>query len=150
MLLGAAVGSYLGGRLADLHGTMAVVVVSLAVLVALTAGLPLATPLVALPLLVGIGLALDSAYYSLVIAAQDALPGRAGFASGTVLGLSIGIGAGATSLLGHLVDTSGPSAAIATSLGFAVLAMVFALAARLGSRAQGLDRSVFALARSNN
>lgn len=129
MLVAGAVGTYAGGWLGDRHGRRPVIVVSVAVLLPLTAMLPLSTTVVAVALLVLIGLAIEGSVYPLVIVAQDALPRHAGLASGMALGLSIGIAAGTTSVLGLLVDGAGPAAALWGCAAMAALALGFGLAA---------------------
>ena len=88
------------------------------------------TPAMAVVVLVLIGLTIEVIYYPLVIVAQDALPGRAGFASGAVLGLSVAFGAGAVSVLGGLVDVNGPVAALWACAGLSGVALLFGALAR--------------------
>lgn len=121
MLLAGAAGTYAAGTLGDRHGRRPVVLISVLALVPLSAVLPLTGPLLAVVLLVVIGLVLEGVFYPLVIVAQDGLPRHAGLAAGMALGLSVGIAAGTTSLLGVLVDASGPVAAL---WGCAVMAVV--------------------------
>jgi len=129
MLVAGALGTYLGGRLGDAYGRAAVILVSLALVVPLAAALPLSPVPVAIVLLVVIGLAMDANFYPLVIVAQDALPDRVGLASGVVLGLSVGIGAACTSVLGAAADAYGLEAALWACAGLAVLALAFGAAA---------------------
>jgi len=119
MLLAGAAGTYLAGRAGDAHGRGPVIAVALGALVPLCFLLPVTPVAVAFVVVLAIGLLVDGGWYPLLIVAQDAMPGRDGLAAGVVLGLSVGVGAGATALLGRLADAHGPGA---TLWGCAVLA----------------------------
>lgn len=131
MLLAGAVGTYAAGALGDRHGRRPVVLISVLALVPLSVVLPATGPVLAVALLILIGFVLEGIFYPLVIVAQDGLPRHAGLAAGMALGLSVGIAAGTTSLLGVLVDASGPTAAL---WGCAVLAGVALVAGALAVR----------------
>ncbi len=131
MLIAGAGGTYLGGRLSDAYGRARVILVSLAVVVPLAVALPFAPVIVAVALLVLIGVAMDANFYPLVIVAQDALPDRVGLASGVVIGVSVGLGAGCTAVLGALVDAHGLQAALWGCVGLAALALACAAAGLL-------------------
>jgi MFS transporter, FSR family, fosmidomycin resistance protein len=70
---------------------------------------------------------MDANFYPLVVIAQRALPGRIGFASGVVLGLSVSLGAGTAALLGVLADAAGLTATLYAIGGLAVLALLLAV-----------------------
>ena len=128
LLVAGAAGTLFGGRLADRIGFRAVVVRSLAItapLVVAVAHVPLAGVFV---LVVLIGLAMEANFYPLVVVAQRALPRHVGFASGVMLGLSIGCGAGITALFGQIADHEGLRTAIQ---GIGVLAASAAVLALL-------------------
>lgn len=131
MLLAGAVGTYAAGALGDRHGRRPVVLVSVLALLPLSLVLPATGPVLAVALLILIGFVLEGIFYPLVIVAQDGLPRHSGLAAGMALGLSVGIAAGTTSLLGVLVDASGPTAAL---WGCAVLAGVALVAGALAVR----------------
>jgi FSR family fosmidomycin resistance protein-like MFS transporter len=131
MLFAGALGTYTGGRLGDAYGRSLVIVYSLALVVPLATALPFASPTVAFVLLVVIGFSMDANFYPLVITAQDALPQRVGFASGVVIGLSVGVGAASTGVLGQVADTHGLPAALWCCAMLAGLALTFAI---LGQR----------------
>ena len=130
MLVAGAFGTYLGGRVSDARGRGPLIAGSLAALVPLVAAVPLAPPALAFAVVVAAGFAVEMSYYPLLAVAQDALPRRAGFAAGVVLGLSIGIGAACVGLLGRLADAYGPRAALWACAGFAALALAVAAALR--------------------
>ncbi len=129
MLVTGALGTLVGGRLADRYGFRPVVVWSLAL------GIPfmVAMPLVGVPglfvLMGALGFVEGANFYPLVVIAQNALPRYLGLAAGVVLGLAIGIGAGAVALLGVLADTAGLTAVLWVVAGVTVVG--FALAAAL-------------------
>ena len=107
MLAAGAIGTLIGGRLADRFGRRIVLRTSLALL----------TPLIVVLLLSGVGLAIATlaligaatiATFSVtVVMGQEYLPSRLGVASGVTLGLSIGIGGLGAAVLGQLADAYG-------------------------------------------
>jgi FSR family fosmidomycin resistance protein-like MFS transporter len=127
MLAAGAFGTYLGGRLSDRFGQPRVIVWSLVLVVPMCALLPFSPVLVVIPLLVLIGVTMDANFYPLVIVAQNALPDRVGFASGVVIGISVGVGAGVVALLGVVADHSGLTTTLHACTGLAALAALLAL-----------------------
>jgi len=127
MLAAGALGTYLGGRLGDRFGQPRVIVWSLMLVVPMCALLPFSPVLVVIPLLVLIGVTMDANFYPLVIVAQNALPARVGFASGVVIGISVGVGAGVVALLGLVADHSGLTTTLHACTGLAALAALLAL-----------------------
>lgn len=98
----------------------------------LLAFIPLAGPAALIVLLVAVGIAMDGNFSTTVTLAQDLLPRRVGLASGVVVGLSVGIGAVVTALLGVLADAAGLPAVLWAIVGLAALSLVLALAVPLG------------------
>jgi MFS transporter, FSR family, fosmidomycin resistance protein len=78
-------------------------------------------------LMVLIGLVMEANFYPLVVIAQDAVPRHVGFASGVMLGLSIGVGALATTLLGVIADHAGLANSLRVVAAFAMLAALAAM-----------------------
>lgn len=130
MLVASAVGTLVGGRLADRVGFRAVVVWSLALAIPLTAVLPLVGVTGTFIVMGAIGLIEGANFYPLVVIAQNALPAYMGLAAGVTLGLAIGIGAGVAALLGVLADTAGLAAVLWAVLGVSVLSLGLALPLR--------------------
>jgi FSR family fosmidomycin resistance protein-like MFS transporter len=128
MLVAAAAGTLLGGRLADRYGFRRLVVWSLALEVPLLLALPVAGLAGSFVLMGAIGLVAGTNFYPLVVIAQNALPGYLGLAAGVVLGLAIGIGAGAVALLGVLGDSAGLTAVLWTIAGVSAASWVLAIA----------------------
>ncbi|KQW09233.1 MFS transporter [Streptomyces sp. Root369] len=103
---GGAVGTVLGGRLADRYGRVAVVRRAYALTVLAVAGVVL-VPGPAVYLFVALTSAGLYAPFSLhVTLGQDFLPGRVGTASGVTLGLTVSVGGLAAPALGALADTT--------------------------------------------
>jgi len=126
MLFAVAVGTLIGGRLADRYGRRIVIVVSLAcvvpmILLMLSTGSLVAGAL----LLVPVGLALSASNSVVVVMAQEFLPNRVGLAAGVTLGLSMTIGGLVMPLLGAIADRHGLTTAlfllsVLPALGFAL------------------------------
>jgi FSR family fosmidomycin resistance protein-like MFS transporter len=106
-LAGGAVGTLLGGPLADRLGRRPVVVGALALLCPLVLAFLAAPHALGLPLLFVCGMATIATFSVTVVMGQEYLPGRIGLASGITLGLSIGLGGVGASLLGLLADAAG-------------------------------------------
>ncbi|MDH6553501.1 FSR family fosmidomycin resistance protein-like MFS transporter [Streptomyces sp. SAI-117] len=103
---GGAVGTVLGGRLADRYGRLPVVRGAYALTVLAVAGVVL-VPGPAVYLCVALSSAGLYVPFSLhVTLGQDYLPGRVGTASGVTLGLTVSVGGLAAPALGALADTT--------------------------------------------
>ena len=127
MLAAGAFGTLLGGRLSDIHGFRRVVIGSLFAAAPLALFIP-ALPLLALiPVIALFGLISEMNFYPLVVIAQRTLPRNVGFASGVMLGLSIGLGSLASPLLGVLADNTSLRTALVGAGGLAVLAALTSL-----------------------
>jgi FSR family fosmidomycin resistance protein-like MFS transporter len=128
MLAAGAVGTLLGGRLSDLHGFRRVVVLSLFASVPCALLVPI-VPLIALfPVLILFGMISEMNFYPIVVLAQRSLPRHVGFASGVTLGLSIGLGALASPLLGLLADSTSLRTALVGAACLTALAALVSLA----------------------
>jgi FSR family fosmidomycin resistance protein-like MFS transporter len=111
LFLGAnAAGVLIGGPIGDRMGRRLVIWFSILGVLPFTLALPFANlPMTAL-LTVIIGLIMSSASSSILVYAQELLPGRVGMVAGIYFGFAFGLGGVAAALLGELVDH--------TSLGF--------------------------------
>jgi MFS transporter, FSR family, fosmidomycin resistance protein len=123
MLVGGALGTLVGGHLADTVGYRAVVIGAMIALLPLTIALPFVGPVALIALLAFVGIAMDGNFSTTVTLAQDFLPKRVGLASGVVVGLSIGIGAVVTALLGVLADAAGLPSVLWAVVGLAALSV---------------------------
>ncbi len=135
-LLAGALGTQIGGRMSDRVGFDRVVVYSLAATIPLALAIPHLPLLPLFAVLVVCGIISEANFYPLVVLSQRAVPAHAGFASGVMLGLSIGIGALIVAGLGRIADARGLGAALTTCGLLAVLAFlaVLPLGRLLGSR----------------
>ncbi|MFL5827763.1 MAG: MFS transporter [Thermoleophilaceae bacterium] len=106
MLIGGAVGTLIGGPLADRIGRRAVIVGSMALTAPLIVLFHLAGELPALVLAFVIGAVVIATFSVTVVMGQEFLPGRIGVASGVTLGLSIGLGGVGAPLLGVVADAT--------------------------------------------
>ncbi len=137
-LVAGALGTLVGGRLADRFGRRRVLLGSFTLqaplLLLFLAGGPAAATL-ALGLLGLIGVATFSIS---VVMGQAYLPNHLGVASGVTLGLAIGVGGLGAALLGLLADAAGPKAAlqVLVVLPLAGLACILALPPEDGRRAR--------------
>ena len=128
-----AVGTVLGGWLADHYGRKIVLLGGLALVSPLLVlFLVLADPALAMAMLVPLGLVLYSSFSVSVVMGQEYLPNRIGTASGVTMGLAWSVGGLSAPLLGQVADQNGIPAALAV---VAVLPLVAtAIAATLPTR----------------
>ena len=127
MLVAGALGTLIGGRLADRVGTRPIFVFSLATLTPLIAVFLAVGPGAGVAVLALIGGLTIATFSVTVVMGQRLLPGRVGVASGVTLGLSIGVGGIAASALGAVADRWG----LHTALDIVMLAPLPALALAL-------------------
>ena len=133
-----AVGTLIGGRLADRYGRKTVIAVSLAVFVPLLLIFIDARIVMAAIMLIPIGIAVAAANSVVVVMGQDYLPNRVGLAAGVTLGLSMTIGGMLTPVLGGVADHYGlRTAMVVVAL---VPSLAFALSLTLQETAGGTLR----------
>jgi FSR family fosmidomycin resistance protein-like MFS transporter len=125
---GSAVGTGLGGILADKFGKRRVVVVALAL-----ASIPLyltsqVSSLGWIYLLAGLaGLMTGSVYSIIIVLAQQHIPGGMAFASGLILGFMFSSGALGTFLSGYLADIWGIATMFQMTAGITLAASILAI-----------------------
>lgn len=129
LILGA-IGTFLGGPLADRFGKKTVILISLLASFPLALLLPFAGPVVAYVLLGLIGIILTSSFSVTVVYAQELFPGKIGTMSGLTVGLAFGMGAIGSVALGSLIDAVGLTP---TMIGVAFLPILGILAFLLPS-----------------
>lgn len=128
ILVAGAVGTLVGGRLADRIGRRTILVIcmgALAPLILLVLVLGEAGGFVALAL---VGFFTVGNFSITVVLGQEFLPNRIGIASGVTLGAAIGFGGVAAALLGVLADHAGLTAVMLVIAAFPVPALALALA----------------------
>lgn len=106
-LLTGAIGTFIGGPIADRFGKHRVILYSLIVPAPLTIILPYVGPTLALIMLAAIGVLLLSSFSVTVVYAQELMPGKIGTMSGLIVGLAFGMGAIGSVVLGTLIDWIG-------------------------------------------
>jgi FSR family fosmidomycin resistance protein-like MFS transporter len=112
-----AVGTFLGGPLADRFGKRNVILFSMLGTVPFSLALPYVSPLLAYVFLALIGLVLMSSFSVTVVYAQELVPGKIGTMSGLTVGLAFGMGAIGGVALGFFIDKIGLNPTI-ISVGF--------------------------------
>ncbi|MHB8884247.1 MAG: MFS transporter [Methylovirgula sp.] len=105
LFLGAsALGTFLGGPIGDRIGRRYVIFGSILGVLPFTLALPYANLFFTAVLSVIIGLILSSAFASILVYAQELLPGRVGTVAGLFFGFAFGMGGLGAALLGMLAD----------------------------------------------
>lgn len=106
-LLAGAIGTFIGGPLADRFGKRTIILFSLLSPAPLALLLPFVPGWVAIVFLGLIGLFLMSSFSVAVVYAQELVPGKIGMMSGLIVGLAFGMGAIGSVALGSLIDVVG-------------------------------------------
>ncbi|HLZ55741.1 MAG TPA: MFS transporter [Ktedonosporobacter sp.] len=130
LLTAGAIGTLIGGRLADIYGRRIVVLIAMALLTPLLlAFVTLASinQFIAFALLIPIGFGIFAPFSVMVVMGQEYLPNHVGIASGVTLGLAITMGGLTVPLFGQLADHYGLQTALLGIAFLPVLATIFAL-----------------------
>jgi FSR family fosmidomycin resistance protein-like MFS transporter len=107
VFLGAvAAGTLIGGPLGDRIGRKHVIWVSILGVLPFTLLLPYVSLAWTGPLAAVIGLILGSAFSTIVVYAQELVPGRVGMISGLFFGFAFGMGGIGAAVLGRLADAT--------------------------------------------
>ncbi|MFL5861515.1 MAG: MFS transporter [Solirubrobacteraceae bacterium] len=128
MLVGGAVGTLVGGRLADHFGRRTVLIGSMSVLPFLIVGFLISPPALAMAFAGVAGAVTIATFAVTIVMGQEFLPGRIGVASGVTIGLSVGMGGVAAPLLGLLADAHGLRVVFELMVVFPVAALLLSLA----------------------
>jgi FSR family fosmidomycin resistance protein-like MFS transporter len=106
-LFAVALGTILGGPIGDRIGRKRVIWASILGVAPFTLVLPYANLTWNWPLTFIIGIILASAFPSILVFAQELMPGRVGMVSGLFFGLAFGMGGIGAAVLGRLADAHG-------------------------------------------
>lgn len=127
LLISSAIGTLMGGKLADRVGDWKVNFTALALLpLCIAAFLAANNPALAMIALLPLGMCMSATFSVMVVMGQRYLPRRIGLAAGITLGLAGSIGGLVTPLLGKVADSQGLHAALQLLIGVGVLAFVLA------------------------
>jgi MFS transporter, FSR family, fosmidomycin resistance protein len=138
MLAGGAVGTLVGGPLADRFGRRNVLRGSMLILPPLIVGFLASGPALAMVFAALAGAATIATFAVTIVMGQEYLPARIGVASGVTIGLSIGLGGVGAPLLGLVADAHGLRSVFELVAVFPLIAL--ALAQTLPARAPSLRR----------
>jgi FSR family fosmidomycin resistance protein-like MFS transporter len=138
MLAAGAIGTLIGGRLADRFGRRVVLRTSMALLTPLIVVFLVSSVGVAIASLALIGAATIATFSVTVVMGQEYLPNRLGIASGVTLGLSIGLGGVGAAILGQVADAYGLRTALEVVALLPLPALLLAMTLPEGRRAAGV------------
>jgi MFS transporter, FSR family, fosmidomycin resistance protein len=127
MMASGAVGTLLGGRLADRLGARTILLAFLTALGPLICAFIVAPAALAFVLIALAGLALIGTFSITLVLGQEYLPERLGMASGVTIGAAIGVGGAIAPVLGVVADAYGVEAAMWTIAALALPTLALAL-----------------------
>jgi FSR family fosmidomycin resistance protein-like MFS transporter len=137
MLFGGAVGTLIGGPLADRFGRREVLVGSMLSIPPLVVGFLLSGPVLGVLFAALAGAVTIATFAVTIVMGQEFLPGRLGVSAGVTIGLSIGLGGVGAPLLGLLADAHG----LRSVFEAVAILPAFALLLTLWLPRSGLNRS---------
>lgn len=106
-LLSVALGTILGGAIGDKFGRKIVIVVSIFGIAPFSLALPYVSLDMSVLFLSIIGFMLASAFPTIVVYAQELIPGKVGTISGLFFGIAFGLAGIGSAVLGHFIDIYG-------------------------------------------
>lgn len=106
-LFTGAIGTFIGGPLADRFGKRNMLLLSLLIPAPFALSLPYANMTMSFILLIIIGFTLMTSFSVAVVYAQELVPGKVGTMSGLIVGLAFGMGAIGAVLFGAVIDRIG-------------------------------------------
>jgi MFS transporter, FSR family, fosmidomycin resistance protein len=132
-----AVGTLMGGPIADRLGTRAVMWVSILGVLPFTVLLPYANLPMTIVLTILIGLVMSSAFSAIVVYAQELMPGRVGLVAGIFFGFAFGLGGLGAAGMGRLADATSIEFVYRMSAYLPLIGLLIALLPRLDHRVEG-------------
>jgi FSR family fosmidomycin resistance protein-like MFS transporter len=124
--ISGALGTLIGGRVADRIGFTKIINISFAIMPILILILALSNNAIfSIIMLIPIGISLFATYSPIVILGQKFLPKFKGFASGVTLGLSMSIGGLVTPVLGKIGDVFNLQVVILILAGVTLIGLIF-------------------------
>lgn len=126
-----ALGTLLGGPIADRLGTRAVMWVSILGVLPFTIALPYANLPATIALTILIGLVMSSAFSAIVVYAQELVPGRVGLVAGIFFGFAFGLGGLGAAGMGRLADATSIEFVYQVSAYLPLIGLLIALLPRL-------------------
>jgi len=106
-LVAGALGTLVGGHLADRWGPRRLILLSMAFMIPMVFLLPYARPPWLYLLVAVSGFVLISSFSPSIVLAQNLMPGHVGIASGLMIGFAVGTGGLGLTILGAIADTIG-------------------------------------------
>ncbi len=136
MLSASALGTLIGGRMADRYGRRVIVILSMGALaLSLFAFVHMGSVAASIAMLVPLGFAMQASSGVMVVMGQEYLPNRVGLAAGVTLGLSMTVGGLFAPVFGAIADHRGLPAALHLLCIVPVLAFLVSLTLREPSAA---------------
>ena len=135
-----ALGTLLGGPLADRLGTRTVMWVSILGALPFTVLLPYANLPGTIALTILIGLVMSSAFSAIVVYAQELMPGRVGLVAGIFFGFAFGLGGLGAAGMGRLADATSIEFVYHVSAFLPLIGLLIAVLPRLEYVADGRAR----------
>ncbi len=126
-----ALGTLLGGPIADRLGTRAVMWVSILGVLPFTLALPYVGLWATIALTILIGLVMSSAFSAIVVYAQELVPGRVGLVAGIFFGFAFGLGGLGAAGMGRLADATSIEFVYQVSAYLPAIGLLIALLPRL-------------------
>lgn len=126
-LFSGALGTLVGGPLADRWGLKNVVITSMAIMIPLLYLFPHTQGVWSMVVVAAAGFTLISTFAVTVVLGQELLPNNIGLAAGLTLGLGIGMGGVGATLLGWVADTWGFPSIFLVMMFFPVVGLLLSL-----------------------
>lgn len=149
-LIAAALGTLVGGPLADRYGRRTMLLLSTSIASLFVVGYAIGVGREAFALsvvaVIGVGFVLAMSQTAFIVLGQEYLPNHIGTASGVTLGLAISLGGSASPLLGRIADTHGLAAALLATAVLLIAALFVGITLPTRARARLTQRRLAAAA----